>query len=213
MTPRTVNGRPPIRIRSPTLMPELRQQLRSDQRAAVLDERVRIRLAVLQREGAVERISRLHTPQLHHPRDRVALSRRAPSSRSRSIRCEPPPARPAVCCSRSVADFRRPRTAALNEHVGGDGRAGFAHQAGSQALNDRAQRHDRRDANRHADEEEQQPPPGRAQLARDHLQDEAHDTNRGIRDPADSASSGRSELAEGVRIRRHGATVSEPARP
>ena len=43
------------------------------------------------------------------------------------------------------------------------------------ALDDRAQRHDRADADRHADEEEQQPPPRRPQLAREHPQHERHD--------------------------------------
>ena len=52
--------------------------------------------------------------------------------------------------------------------------ARFAHEAGADALDDRAQRDDRGDADRDADEEEQQPPPGRAQLARGHAQDEGH---------------------------------------
>src|SRR5262249_18462156 len=88
------------------------------------------------------------------------------------------------------ANVWRPRTAALNEHVGSNRAARLAHQSGPHTLDDRSERHDGGDANRDANEEEQQPPPGRSKLASDHLENEGHDraagsaiSVAGIRDP------------------------------
>ena len=53
---------------------QLGQQLRPDERPAVAQQRVAIRCAAAQIERAVERKSRLHAAQLHHPRDALPAS-------------------------------------------------------------------------------------------------------------------------------------------
>ena len=73
ITPRIVNGWPPIISRSPTCMPELDEELRADERAAAGEQVVAVGAPVGERERPVERKRRLDGAQLHHPRHRRAL--------------------------------------------------------------------------------------------------------------------------------------------
>ena len=66
------------------------------------------------------------------------------------------------------------RLVARDEDVGGDQRPRLAGEHVAHALDHRAQRDDRADADGDADEEEQQAPPRRAHLAHRHAQDEPH---------------------------------------
>jgi len=71
-------------------------------------------------------------------------------------------------CADTVTVARMASSRGLHDHVGRNHRARFADQPDPQTLDDRAQRHDRPNADSDAQEEKQQPPPGRAELARRH---------------------------------------------
>ena len=70
--------------------------------------------------------------------------------------------------------LRRDRLVAGDDGVGGDQGPRLAGEGLPDAVDHRPQRDDGRDADRDAQEEEQQAPPRRAHLADDHPQDEGH---------------------------------------
>ncbi len=167
MTPRIVNGTCPMTIASPTVDVERGQQLGPHQHAAILQHRVRVGLAALRasssrREETPGR-SRAVPPSgsavlrpiggPHHRRrlDRVGatLCARLGEAVGRSSPAPPASSRGVVEISTSAAISVR---ASLAEHL-------------ADALDDRAERDDRRHADGDADEEEQQPPPRRPRLA------------------------------------------------
>ena len=101
-----------MRIPIADAVPELREQLRPHQRAATASSDVRERRPSCRSEPAVERETRLHAAQLHHPRDGRAPPPAAPSSPSRSTRCARAPASAASRCS-SAAGPPGPRPVGL----------------------------------------------------------------------------------------------------
>ena len=163
-------------IASPTLTPKRRQQLRTDERAVVLEERVRVGLPALERRAC----RRAETP--------------ACTARSSTIRatCRDSSAGRAIVGVSIVSGARRRAASAsalidrLRASSGVQSRvvrritsAAMSARASrvedaADALDHRPERDDRRDADRDADEEEQQPPPRGARLAHRHAQDEHH---------------------------------------
>ena len=98
------------------------QQFRPHQHAAVLQHRVRVGLAALELERAVQRKDRLHGAQFDH------AGHRRPASAGRTMVGV---SIVSVCCRRSgllkapidgLARFRRPVAVGRDQHVGGDQR-------------------------------------------------------------------------------------------
>ena len=148
---------------------ELREELGPDQRAAIGQLRVRELAAVVEDDLAVERKAGLHAAQLHHARDRRSPAVGRPHHRrdfddllARDDR------RRREALLEVGAHFRRPRPVGGDGDVGRDQRARLARQRAPDRLDHRAQRDDRADADRHADEEEDQAAPRRADLTPRH---------------------------------------------
>ena len=159
---------------SPTSEPERGQHLRTDERALVLEERVRIGLSALEHHAAVQRKRGFHGFELDHPRNRPGLVRR-PHHRGRRNRFR---AGDGLRLRQPTVDqrlgLRRQIAIRVDDDVRGDERLRFPAEDLPHVLNHRAQRDDRRHADGDADEEEQQPAPGGPRFANRHLQDEAH---------------------------------------
>ena len=175
MTPRIVNVARPMTIASPTATSSAVSSSGPHERAVMLEQRVRIGLAAFEADRAVERKRGLHGAQLDHlgdePRAVAGPHHRRRLDRSRFAR-----RRPASVSRRSIvfARLRRPVAVGRDEDVGGDERLRFRAEDVAHALNHRPQRDDRGDADRDADEEEQQAPPRRPRLAHRHAKDEHH---------------------------------------
>ena len=172
---------------------ERREQFRSHEDAPVLQHRVGVGSAALEREPAVEREAAIHRAQFRHPGHRPARVDRPHHRRGLD-----------GFGLRGGAEFletpvdggprlRRPVAVGRDQHVGRNERAGLGAEDGADALDDGADRHDRRDADGNADEEEQEPPPRRARLAHGHAEDK-HQTTLPSRSEMDvsamAASSG-----------------------
>ena len=178
MTPRIVNGWPPIMQPIADAHAELHQELRADERATTGEEVVRVGTTVGQRQRAVER-------------EPVAATARSSTMRATAMPCS---ARTIVGVSidsvsrhdRRVGQNRvdlgphlgRPGAIGLDDDVGGDHRARFARQAVPQTLDDRPESDDGADADGHAQKEEQEPSPGGAEFAQRHADDEEHVSRR-----------------------------------
>ncbi len=126
----------------------------------------------LQRHRPVERKGGLHGAQFDHSRRR-RRPLAEPSSPARRLRTR-------RRRGRSCARARPPRESlaerpiASHDDIGAGHGSCFSRQSLAHALNDRANRHDRGDADGDAHEEEQQPLPGRPDLAQRHSDDERH---------------------------------------
>jgi hypothetical protein len=156
------------------------QQLRSNERPVVGQERVRVGPSAFEADASIQWELRADRAELDHPH---GLGYR---SGSRSLLDGPDHCRrldrfgPSLDPSDRelpvdrLARRRRPLAPGRNGHVGGDQAARFLGEYVADVLNHRAKRDDRGDPDRDAHEEEQKPLPGGARLAQRHDQDEPH---------------------------------------
>ena len=171
MTPRIVNGWPPIISRSPTRIRAARaaqgRRARRGRRAGRACTLARRRARAFRRKGMRLRLPLSSTMRATalpcSARTIVGVSIDSVSARIGAS---------ARIASTPAADLRRPGAIGLHDDVGRDHRARLAHQAVPKALDDRPERHDGTDADGDAQEEKQQPPPGGAKLAQRHVEDE-----------------------------------------
>ncbi len=194
MTPRIVNVARPIVIWSPTLRPSVVRSSGRTSAPRFSRSACEYGLAILERQRAVKRERRLHSSQLDHLRNHPPI--RGPRHRRRLERlgacgcaCF---GEPAINCLTGVG---RPIAIRANHDVARRQRARFARDHVTDALNDRAQGDDRRNADGDAHKEKQQAAPRRARFAQRHPKHELHvcSTTRPSRSesrpPASEASS------------------------
>ena len=176
---------------------ELREQLGPDQQAPPLQQRMRVRLATAELEHAVKRVGWFDTDQLDQPRDRLSLVGRPDhGQRFNDVNCLGHPER----CRETVdlaPGVRLPRAARRQRDVRAQQGARLGAKGGADVLHDGTERGNRGDADREAEEKEQQPAPGPPHLPPRHPDDEHHVNSRQARRARRAAAIGRRRARRG----------------
>jgi hypothetical protein len=189
------------------LEPERGDEFRLDQDAVADEEVVRIRPAVsefqaaIKRESAVNRadLDEAHGPVLPAgPRHRLRLDDVGSGRLEAGSDCD--------LHGRALA--LRPGPRRLDHDIGSHEHARLPRQGEAYVLDDAPEHDDGRHAERDAQEEEQQPHPGRSRLAPRHAENEKTGGHAGVWRPSDTMRPSRSAIVWPASVARAGSWVT-----